>query len=139
MDDTECPRLHGCHLRRRPRKVPKLRIALLEAGVGWAGYWLDRMDGHYEKMGSMAPWLKKRPTEYFMEQCYLSLDPDERTLGAMCDLGLDRNIMWDSDFPHFDCIYPGVVKQVEEAVEDSTRDGASQHHDREPGAISSHR
>jgi hypothetical protein len=82
-------------------------------------------------------WLKKRPTEYFMEQCDLSLDPDERTFGAMCDLGLDRNIMWDSDFPHFDCIYPGVVKQVEDAVEDSTRDGASQHHDREPGAISS--
>jgi predicted TIM-barrel fold metal-dependent hydrolase len=97
-------------------RFPKLRIAFLEAGVGWAGYWLDRMDGHYEKMGSMAPWLKKRPTEYFMEQCYLSLDPDERTLAAMCDLGLDRNILWGSDFPHFDCTYPGVVKQVEDAV-----------------------
>jgi predicted TIM-barrel fold metal-dependent hydrolase len=51
-----------------------------------------------------------------MEQCYLSLDPDERTLAAMCDLGLDRNILWGSDFPHFDCTYPGVVKQVEDAM-----------------------
>jgi predicted TIM-barrel fold metal-dependent hydrolase len=97
-------------------RFPRLRIGFLESGVGWAGYWLDRMDGHYEKMGSMAPWLKKRPTEYFAEQCYLSFDPDERTLAAMCELGFDRNILWGSDFPHFDCTYPGVVKQIEAAV-----------------------
>ncbi len=97
-------------------KFPRLRVGFLECGVGWAGYWLDRMDSHYEKMGSMVPWLKKRPTEYFMEQCYLSLDPDERTLGAMCALGLDRNILWGSDYPHFDCTYPGVVAQVEGAL-----------------------
>jgi predicted TIM-barrel fold metal-dependent hydrolase len=108
--------VHGCDLRRRARKVPEMRIGFLESGVGWAGYWLDRMDGHYEKMGSMAPWLKKRPTEYFMEQCYLSFDPDERTLAAMCALGLDRNILWGSDYPHFDCTYPGVVKQIEDAL-----------------------
>jgi uncharacterized protein len=97
-------------------KFPRLRVAFMECGVGWVGYWLDRMDSHYEKMGSMVPWLKKRPTEYFMEQCYLSLDPDERTLAAMCGLGLDRNILWGSDFPHFDCTYPGVVKQVRDAL-----------------------
>lgn len=96
-------------------RFPRLRIGFLESGVGWIGYWLDRMDGHYEKMGSMVPWLKKRPTDYFTEQCYISLDPDERTLGAMCALGFDRNILWGSDFPHFDCTYPGIVGDVEKA------------------------
>jgi len=97
-------------------RLPKLRVGFLECGVGWAGYWLDRMDSHYEKMGSMVPWLKKRPTDYFMEQCYLTLDPDERTLAAMCELGLDRNILWGSDYPHFDCTYPGVVGEIESAL-----------------------
>jgi predicted TIM-barrel fold metal-dependent hydrolase len=97
-------------------KFPKLRVGFLECGVGWAGYWLDRMDSHFEKMGSMVPWLKRRPTEYFMEQCYLSLDPGERTLGAMCELGLDKNILWGSDYPHFDCTYPGAVAQVQGAL-----------------------
>jgi uncharacterized protein len=96
-------------------RYPRLKAAFLEAGVGWAGYWLDRMDGHYEKMGSIVPWLKRRPTEYFMEQCYLSFDPDERTLKAMCDLGLDRNILWGSDYPHFDCTYPGSVREAGKA------------------------
>ena len=34
----------------------------------------------------------------------------------MCALGFDRNILWGSDYPHFDCTYPGVVKQIEQAV-----------------------
>ena len=97
-------------------RFPKLKLGFLESGVGWVGYWLDRMDSHYEKMGAMVPWLKRRPTEYFMEQCYLTLDPDERTLKAMCEIGLDRNILWGSDYPHFDCTYPGVVAEVEKAV-----------------------
>lgn len=97
-------------------KFPRLRVGFLECGVGWVGYWLDRMDSHFEKMGSLVPWLKRRPTEYFMEQCYLSLDPDERTLAAMCELGLDRNILWGSDYPHFDCTYPGVVDEIQRAL-----------------------
>lgn len=96
-------------------RFPRLKVGFLESGVGWLGYWLDRMDGHYEKMGAMVPWLMKPPTEYFREQCYLSLDPDERTLAAMCALGFDRNILWGSDYPHFDCTYPGIVADVEKA------------------------
>ncbi|MEA2626766.1 MAG: uncharacterized protein QOD06_2811, partial [Candidatus Binatota bacterium] len=46
-------------------KFPRLRIAFLESGVGWLGYWLDRMDGHYDKMRPYVPWLRKRPSEYF--------------------------------------------------------------------------
>ena len=68
------------------------------------------------KDGRDVPWLKRRPTEYFMGQCYLTLDTDERTLKAMCEIGLDRNILWGSDYPHFDCTYTGVVAEVERAV-----------------------
>jgi predicted TIM-barrel fold metal-dependent hydrolase len=74
------------------------------------------MDGHFEKMGTYVPWLKKRPSEYFIEQCYLTMDPDESTLSAMVGLGVERNVLWGSDYPHFDCIYPGVVKEVRGAI-----------------------
>lgn len=97
-------------------KFPRLRVAFLESGIGWLGYWLDRMDGHYEKMRSYVPWLKKPPREYFLEQCYLTMDPDESTLGAMVALGVGNNVLWGSDFPHFDCTYPGVLKEVEQAL-----------------------
>ncbi|HSD11076.1 MAG TPA: amidohydrolase family protein [Candidatus Binatia bacterium] len=96
-------------------KFPRLRVGFLESGVGWLGYWLDRMDGHFEKMGPYVPWLKKKPSEYFLEQCFLSLDPDERTVAAMVDLGAERTILWGSDYPHFDCTFPGLVREVEHA------------------------
>jgi uncharacterized protein len=97
-------------------RFPGLRVAFLESGIGWLGYWLDRMDSHYEKMRPYVPLLKKRPSEYFAEQCYLTMDPDERTLRAMIELGVERNVLWGSDFPHFDCTYPGVVAEVERAL-----------------------
>jgi predicted TIM-barrel fold metal-dependent hydrolase len=98
-------------------RFPRLRVAFLESGIGWLGYWLDRMDSHFEKMHDYVPWMKKKPTEYFIEQCYLTLDPDERTLAAMVALGVERNVLWGSDYPHFDCTFPGVVRQVRDAIE----------------------
>ena len=97
-------------------RFPKLKVAFLESGIGWLGYWLDRMDSHYEKMHDYVPWMKKKPTEYFIEQCYLTLDPEERTLAAMVGLGMERNVLWGSDYPHFDCTYPGVLNEVRKAI-----------------------
>jgi predicted TIM-barrel fold metal-dependent hydrolase len=53
------------------------------------------------------------------------MDPDESTLKAMMDLGVERNVLWGSDYPHFDCTYPGVVREVTRALSklsDSARD-----------------
>jgi predicted TIM-barrel fold metal-dependent hydrolase len=97
-------------------KFPRLRVGFLESGIGWLGYWLDRMDSHFEKMHSYVPWLRKRPSEHFKEQCYISMDPDESTLRAMIELGVERNVLWGSDYPHFDCTYPGVLDEVNRAL-----------------------
>ncbi len=96
-------------------KFPGLRVGFLESGVGWLGYWLDRMDEHFEGMHSFVPWMRTRPTEQFREHCFVTLDPHESMLKATVELGMERNIMWGSDFPHFDCIYPGVVGEVKRA------------------------
>jgi predicted TIM-barrel fold metal-dependent hydrolase len=96
-------------------KHPKLRVGFLESGVGWLGYWLDRMDEHFEGMHSYVPWMRVKPSEQFRKQCYLTLDPHESMLKATVELGMEHNILWGSDFPHFDCIYPGVVSDVKRA------------------------
>ena len=85
-------------------KFPRLRIAILESGAGWIGYWLDRMDAVYE---SPQGWgtrqiLSEKPSFYFRRQCWISGDPDEKTLtGLMPVVGADR-FFWASDFPHPD-------------------------------------
>jgi predicted TIM-barrel fold metal-dependent hydrolase len=98
-------------------KFPRLKVAFLESGGGWICHWLDRLDSHYEKMGFAVPWLKMKPSEYFKRQCFISFDPDESTLRATVEvLGAD-NIIWASDYPHFDCTFPGVLRELEEGLE----------------------
>jgi len=46
-----------------PARFPKLRLAFLEIGSTWLPYWLDRMDEHWEKRGTLeTPSLKQRPS-----------------------------------------------------------------------------
>jgi predicted TIM-barrel fold metal-dependent hydrolase len=83
-------------------KFPRLRVLVLESGGGWIGYWLDRMDAVYSHtfIGTRVP-LAHPPSDYFRERCWISCDPDERTIAALIERFGDR-FMWASDFPHAD-------------------------------------
>jgi predicted TIM-barrel fold metal-dependent hydrolase len=95
-------------------QYPRLRVAFLEAGGGWIPYWLGRLDEFYEKIGHMVPKAKMKPSEYFRRQCFCSCEPDDLTLKAATALGVDEYLMWASDYPHYDCVFPGAVKELRE-------------------------
>jgi predicted TIM-barrel fold metal-dependent hydrolase len=70
------------------------------------------MDGHHEQIGWMVPEITRKPSEYFHRQCYISLDPDEHDVPHVVDVvGADK-IVFASDFPHYDAIFPGAVAAV---------------------------
>ncbi|MBI3247125.1 MAG: amidohydrolase [Deltaproteobacteria bacterium] len=98
-------------------KHPRLRVAFLETGGGWLSYWLSRLDEFYEKIGHMLPPLTLKPSEYFYRQCFLSCEPDDMALKTAIALGTENVLMWASDYPHFDCTYPGVVEELRESCE----------------------
>ncbi|HYM31772.1 MAG TPA: amidohydrolase family protein [Candidatus Cybelea sp.] len=84
-------------------RFPALKLVILESGAGWIGYWLDRLDGVVTStyLGGRAP-LKHKPSDYFRRQCWISADPDERTVPALAAIyGSDR-FFWASDYPHPD-------------------------------------
>jgi len=83
-------------------KFPKLKVIVLEVGAGWIGYWLERMDAVFDSpLGKSVP-LTDKPSQYFRKQCWISGDPDERSLaGVIPYVGEDR-FFWASDFPHAD-------------------------------------
>lgn len=87
-------------------RFPRLRAVVLESGAGWIGYWLDRGDAIYRRtqLGSTVQ-LKERPSFYFKRQCYISADPDERSIAAMTHLVGEDRFFWASDYPHPD--HPG--------------------------------
>jgi uncharacterized protein len=96
---------------------PSLVVAFLESGLGWLEYWLERMDEHFEAMRHAVPWLKHKPSELFREHCFISIEADEaHRLPRLQELGLDHCVFWGADYPHYDCTYPGAVKELEEAL-----------------------
>ncbi len=90
-------------------RFPKLRLGILESNAGWLPFWLGRMDDHTHGRNSVmgkSENLKLRPTEYFMRQCMVSCDSDERTLKHVVEELNGENIVWNTDYPHPDAIEP---------------------------------
>jgi hypothetical protein len=105
---------------------PALRVAFLESGVGWAPYFLERLDEHVEKRGRQVPGCRRPPSEYARRgQCVFSCEPEERGLRAAIDaLGADR-IMYASDYPHWDSDFPHTVAAIRDRAELSASEKAA--------------
>jgi predicted TIM-barrel fold metal-dependent hydrolase len=87
-------------------RFPDLKLGVLESGAGWIGAFLDRADALAEVGQGLVVGLKKRPSDYFREQCFISADPDETALPHIVDhVGADCFI-WATDYPHPD--HPGT-------------------------------
>lgn len=85
---------------------PALRLGVLEAGAGWIGSFLDRADAVAETPTGKMVGMKRRPSDAFREQCFISGDPDETALPHVIDhVGADC-FMWATDYPHPD--HPGT-------------------------------
>ena len=81
-------------------RFPKLKLGVLEAGSGWIGAMLDRMDAFSESMNISG--ARPSATEYFRRNCFISGDPDETTAPLTIDhVGADC-FMWATDYPHPD-------------------------------------
>jgi predicted TIM-barrel fold metal-dependent hydrolase len=91
----------------------RLRVAFLEAGVGWVPYFLERLDEHVEKRGHQVPGCRRPPSEYVARgQCVFSCEPEEKALAwAAGALGADK-IMYASDYPHWDSDFPDTVGPI---------------------------
>jgi predicted TIM-barrel fold metal-dependent hydrolase len=96
-----------------PEKFPKLNIAFLECGIGWLPYWVERLDEEYEKRAPEAPLLKAKPSEYLKTgNWYCSTEPDERALPYVIEnFGADI-VLFASDYPHWDGLYPNAVSTL---------------------------
>jgi len=91
---------------------PKLRVMIVEAGVAWAPYWIDRMDDHMEHWGHASAPLKAKPSDYFKRQVFVSAEGAERLLPFTVDAIGDENICFSTDYPHLDHPFEGCVDEI---------------------------
>ncbi len=95
---------------------PSLRFVFLESGGGWAPYWIERLDEQVHGFGGFCPDMRRRPSEYFARQCWVSFEIDEPTLPALLPFVGEDRVVWGSDYPHHDSTFPGAVKELRDVI-----------------------
>jgi predicted TIM-barrel fold metal-dependent hydrolase len=94
---------------------PELQVVFIEGGVFWVPPYLWRLDQDWKALREQTPWVKRKPSEYFMTNMHIGSQPIEETpqkgyfdtmLEAMN--GKDK-LLYCSDYPHWDFDSPTLA------------------------------
>jgi uncharacterized protein len=95
-------------------RYPRLRLIIKETGLGLYPWLLPEMDGIYDELRTESSWVRKRPSDYFFSNVWLSTQPlDEspqpRQLIDLLETvdGLADRLCFSTDYPHHDADEPG--------------------------------
>lgn len=97
-------------------RYPNLRVGTVETGHSWLAHWIVRLDSQvgYVK-GGVRPDLKHKPLEYVeMGKVFCAIEAHEGpilTKSVIDVLGPDV-LMYSSDFPHPECMFPEHTDRV---------------------------
>ena len=83
---------------------PALKIVIGESGIGWIPYILEHMDLEWEDQFKDLT-LTMKPSDYWRRQCHATYQSDPIGIRLLDILG-EENVMWGSDFPHPDGVWP---------------------------------
>jgi predicted TIM-barrel fold metal-dependent hydrolase len=96
------------------RKFPELQMVFSEGGLGWIPAQLERCDRMWERHRMWSHLDDLRPSELFKRNMYGAFVDDSVGLELRYRLGVDR-ILWESDFPHVETLWPqsqDVIKRL---------------------------
>jgi predicted TIM-barrel fold metal-dependent hydrolase len=97
-----------------PIRFPHLRMAFMEVGATWLPYYLDRLDEHWDKRGSVdMPLLAQSPTATFKGSTIkVSVEAGETLLPQTIEAMGIEHFMYATDVPHWDCEFPGNLRHL---------------------------
>jgi predicted TIM-barrel fold metal-dependent hydrolase len=101
-------------------RFPNLKFVVTEFETGWIGHVLKRLDWAYVRGGGeRVMGLPKLPSEYWRSNFYCTFEDDP--LGIRTRDFIDVNTMlWGSDYPHGDSIFPHSQQVLSEILDGCT-------------------
>lgn len=103
---------------------PDLRIVLVEAGIGWIPYYLERLDTMAENHG----WdtfpgkaISEKPSHYWRRNMAATFEQDQVGMRLLDLIGVE-NLMWATDYPHPDSTWPRSQEILESHFADLPRE-----------------
>ena len=94
------------------QRHPKLRLVMVESGVGWMAWLAEYMDRTWEKQRYWTDSkLEERPS-FFMDRNVYGSFINDRVGIVNRELSGGRNIMWSSDYPHSETTFPHSLEVI---------------------------
>ncbi len=88
---------------------PRLKIGLIESGMGWVPFAIEALEHQFDEMlAGKRDGLSRRPWQYFRDHFFCTFWFE--TVGPKLlleTIGFD-NVLFETDFPHPTSLYPGV-------------------------------
>jgi predicted TIM-barrel fold metal-dependent hydrolase len=102
-------------------KHPDLKVISVENDIGWIPNFLKRMDWYSYRFANRYPEMKTQAGDYWRRQVYATFQDDEPGIRCRDMLGVTQ-LMWGSDYPHFDSTFPhsqeAIARNFEGVPED---------------------
>jgi predicted TIM-barrel fold metal-dependent hydrolase len=96
-------------------EFPNLRIGFAECSTGWLGSWLVRLEGQANYLSKSLPTIKYKAREYAqMGRVFCGIEPyeGEETARSLMEIVGDGTMMYQSDYPHDQCLFPDTPDVV---------------------------
>lgn len=99
-------------------RYPEFKFVLGECGAGWIPFVIERMDLKYNDAyldQKFSPPLSLKPSEYWYRQGATTFQNDP-TVGHFAEYIGENNLMWGSDYPHPDGVWPGARDVIKDTM-----------------------
>jgi predicted TIM-barrel fold metal-dependent hydrolase len=97
---------------------PGLRLVPTEWETGWIGHFLQRLDwALLREPQAAAEEVREKPSYYFHQNFLMTFEDDRIGIMTRDDIGV-RNLMWGSDYPHHDSIFPRSQEVLDDIFHD---------------------
>ena len=102
---------------------PKLKIVIAESGVGWVPWVVEELDYRHWRLWECKEFWddkggiphKLKPSEVFKRQVYGTFQQSPTAMRLLEFWG-PGNLLWASDYPHPDSIWPHSVRTIGETM-----------------------
>jgi predicted TIM-barrel fold metal-dependent hydrolase len=94
-----------------PVRLPNLKIAMSEGGIGWVAMLIDRLDNIIDRSGYGVGW-DLRPADALRRNFWFCTLDDPSTIDTRHTIGVE-NIMVEVDYPHGDGTWPDTQEVIQ--------------------------